>query len=406
VLNTNENHLRTEEQGVYLQEEVALLDDRLTLLAGILAERSSLNGDSDKFWLFPKAAATYRVPALEQIFNPLRVRVAYGEAGNRPNYGQKFTPLNATNTIDGSPGVVILGTAGDPDIEPEHQREFEVGIDAAMEDQRVVLELTGYQKNISNMLLQRALANSTGFATLFENGGSMRNRGLEASLQVIPVMNPIEWTTRANLTFNRSEVTDLPGTAFNIATVGFGAGLGAYRIEKGKSATQIVSDVDGDNMEDVVGNGEPDFRVGWSNEFKFGDFGLFSLIDWQQGSDIINLTRFLYDNARNSPDVAAAEERLATAAAGDIRPYIEDATFVKLREVSVYYNVPEKWATQIGPLNTLRVSLQGRNLLTLTDYSGLDPEVSNFGNQPIGRNYDVAPYPPSRSFWLSVDAGF
>jgi hypothetical protein len=219
-------------------------------------------------------------------------------------------------------------------------------------------------------------------------------------------MNPIEWTTRANLTFNRSEVTDLPGTAFNIATVGFGAGLGAYRIEKGKSATQIVSDVDGDNMEDVVGNGEPDFRVGWSNEFKFGDFGLFSLIDWQQGSDIINLTRFLYDNARNSPDVAAAEERLATAAAGDIRPYIEDATFVKLREVSVYYNVPEKWATQIGPLNTLRVSLQGRNLLTLTDYSGLDPEVSNFGNQPIGRNYDVAPYPPSRSFWLSVDAGF
>ena len=67
--------------------------------------------------------------------------------------------------------------------------------------------------------------------------------------------------------------------------------------------------------------------------------------------------------------------------------------------------VPAKVAEQIGPLRTLQVGLSGRNLLTLTNYSGLDPEVSNFGNQPIGRNYDVAPYPPSRSFWLSVTAG-
>ena len=411
VINTNENHLRTEEQGAYVQEEVSLLEDRLTILGGLLAERSSLNGDADKFWLFPKAAVTYRLPVLEQLFNPLRLRLAYGEAGNRPNYGQKFTALSAVNTIDGNPGLVIGGvggipTAGDPNIEPEHQREFEIGVDAAMEDQRVVLELTGYQRNISNLLLQRALPSSSGFTTLFENGGAMRNRGLEVSLQVIPVMNPIEWTTRANLTFNRSEVTDLPGEPFNIATVGFGAGLGAFRIEEGKSATQIVSDVDNDGMEDVVGNGEPDFRVGWSNELKFGDFGLFGLIDWQKGSEIINLTRFLYDAQGISPDFEAAADRLATFAEGDIRPFIEDASFIKLREVSLFYTVPEKWASQLGPVNQLRVSLSGRNLLTITDYSGLDPEVSNFGNQPIGRNYDVAPYPPSRSYWLSIDAGF
>ena len=90
---------------------------------------------------------------------------------------------------------------------------------------------------------------------------------------------------------------------------------------------------------------------------------------------------------------------------GDVRPYIEDATFVKLREVVVTYDVPRKIASQIGPLKTLMLSASGRNLLTFTSYSGLDPEVSNFGNQPIGRNYDVGPYPPSRSFWLSVTAG-
>ena len=253
VVNTSENHLRTEEQGGYVQEEVSLLNDSLTLLGGVLAERSSLNGDDEKFWFFPKAAATYKVPVLEQTFNPLRVRAAYGEAGNRPNYGQKFTPLNATTTIGGNPGLVIGGiggqlTAGDPNIEPERQREVEIGVDAAMEDQRVVLELTGYQRNISNMLLQRALAPSDGVTTLFENGGKMRNRGIEASLQVIPIMNPVEWTTRANLTLNRSKVTSLPGEPFDIRTVGFGAGLGAFRIEEGKSATQIVSDVDGDGI--------------------------------------------------------------------------------------------------------------------------------------------------------------
>jgi hypothetical protein len=119
----------------------------------------------------------------------------------------------------------------------------------------------------------------------------------------------------------------------------------------------------------------------------------------------VNLTRLLYDFGNNSPDATAAAARLEKFSNGDIRPYIEDASFVKLREVSITYNVPKKTAQSIGMLKTLSVSLSGRNLATLTNYSGLDPEVSNFGNQPIGRNYDVAPYPPSRSFWLSISAG-
>ena len=78
---------------------------------------------------------------------------------------------------------------------------------------------------------------------------------------------------------------------------------------------------------------------------------------------------------------------------------------MKLREISVTYTLPRRFTSQLGPLKTLQVGVSGRNLLTFTGYSGLDPEVSNFGNQPIGRNYDVAPYPPSRSFWLQISAG-
>ncbi len=415
-LNVVQNRLRTKDSGIYVQEELAVLNDRLSVLGGLLGERSSLNGDTDKYFVYPKVAAVYSLIAPDEnapaenkpMFETLRLRAAYGEAGNRPNYGQKFTALNATNNIDGNAGLVLVGSAGDPDIEPERQREFELGTDLVTRDQRFVAELTVYQRNISNLLLQRALPTSTGFTTEFFNGGSMRNRGIEAALQARPLPDgPVEWTTRGILTLNRSNVTDLPDgvDAFDITVAGFGTGLGAFRIEQGKSATQIVATINSDGDVAVVGNGEPDFRVGWSNVVTVGRFTFGALVDWQQGSDIVNLTRLLYDFGNNSPDKAAAAKRLEAFTNGDARPYVEDATFVKLREVSAAYDLPNKVAEQLGPLKTMQISVSARNLLTLTNYSGLDPEVSNFGSQPIGRNYDVAPYPPSRSFWLSITAG-
>lgn len=418
ALSTNQNRLRTKDAGIYAQNEVAVLEDRLSILGGLLGERSSLNGDTGKYFLYPKVAAVFSLlpPSKdgksESPFEALRVRGAYGEAGNRPNYGQKFTALNATNIIDGNGGLVLVGNAGDPNIEPERQREFELGVDLAMKDQRVVAEVTGYHRGISNLLLQRALPTSSGFGTQFLNAGSMRNIGVELALQAMPVaMKKFEWVTRGTLTFNRSKITDLPDelNPFDVTNAGFGAGLGAFRIEKGKSATQIVGEFDFDPSEDgedfVIGNGEPDFRVGWSNIIKANDFTITTLVDWQQGSDVVNLTRFLYDASSNSPDVEAATARLERFEMGDFSPYVEDATFVKLREVSVAYQLPKKLVSELGPVKSLSVSVSGRNLLTLTNYSGLDPEVSNFANQPIGRNYDVAPYPPSRSFWFSVTAG-
>lgn len=412
---TSENNLRTKDSGVYLQEEMAFLDDRLSVLAGVLGERSSLNGDTGKYYVFPKAAAVYSLvsPAKAGVstpfdmFDTFRVRAAYGEAGNRPNYANKFTALSATNNIDGKAGITVFGTAGDPSIEPERQREVEIGTDIATKEQRVALELTGYQRNISNLLLQRALPTSTGFGTQFSNGGKMRNRGIEAALTLKPVATKmIEWTTRGTLTFNRSTIISIPEhLPFDITAAGFGTGLGAFRIEEGKSATQLVANVDGMGTVKPVGDGEPDFRVGWSNVVNVGDFSFSALVDWQHGSNVVNLTRFLYDASANSPDVAAAAKRLETFNGGDARPYIEDASFVKLREVSIGYNLPKKLAAQLGPVKNVQLSLSGRNLLTVTNYSGLDPEVSNFGGQPIGRNYDVAPYPPSRSFWLSISAG-
>ncbi len=92
----------------------------------------------------------------------------------------------------------------------------------------------------------------------------------------------------------------------------------------------------------------------------------------------------------------------------DIRPYTESATYLKLRELTIAYTLPSEFTARLfgGIVQTARLNFSARNMLTFTGYTGLDPEVSNFGNQPTGRNVEVAPFPPSRSFWFGFDLNF
>jgi hypothetical protein len=168
--------------------------------------------------------------------------------------------------------------------------------------------------------------------------------------------------------------------------------------------------------EKIYGDVNPDFRMGFANDVSWRGFTLSTLVDWAKGGLAANLTRSYYDDAANSPDFTGcndgsencgAAERVA-AFNDDVAVYIEDAGYVKLREVSLSYNLPDNLLSRLGGgrVESARISLEGRNLKTWTDYSGLDPEVSNFGNRPVGRAIDVTPFPPSRTFWLGINLGF
>jgi TonB-linked SusC/RagA family outer membrane protein len=407
-----QNRELVRDRGFYVQEEALLLNEHLTVVGAVRADSSSNNGDANQLFFYPKLATAYRIDPFHKAINELKVRLAYGETGNQPLYGQKFSGLGVNNNIGGKSGIIGTGVAGNADIRPERQREIEAGVDALLFNGNVVAELSVYQRTISDLLLRRALAPSTGYTTLFTNGGELRNRGVEAMVQVTPVKdqtNDLEWTSTATFSLNRSQITSLPDGSF--VTGGFGTSLGSFRIEEGASATQIVGRVpkaDGTCCDvKKIGDTEPDFRMGLANTVKYGNFGLSFLLDWQQGSDVINLTRFLYDASYNSVDyTTGGVARQARWTAGDASVYVEDASFLKLREVTLTYNLPERWVTRLPAVKTARLSVSGRNLLTFTNYSGLDPEVSNFGNQAIARNIDVAPFPPSRSFWTSIDVGF
>jgi TonB-linked SusC/RagA family outer membrane protein len=402
--------------GIFAQEQVQALADRLTLSLGIRADQSSLNADAKKLYWFPKAAASYRFDALGP-FSSLKLRAAWGQSGNQPLYGQRFTPLAANLNINALPGLVTGDTTGAADLGPERQSEIEAGADAVLWGGRLNFEATVYQKLITDLLLTRALPPSLGFTDEVFNGGRLRTRGVELAAAVAPIQTAdVSWLFRTTFAANRSKVTELPVPPFE--TGGFGVALGAFRVEEGKSATQIVGNdtlADGSSIVRKIGDANPDFRMGFNSDLTWRSLGFRFLVEWQQGSEVVNLTTLLYDFGQVSKDYAVpipgtdetvGERRLAGFGVRTAN-YLEDASYVKLREVALSYDLPRAWLTRFwGGARSARVTLSGRNLFMITPYDGLDPEVSNFGNQAIARNIDVAPYPPSRQIYFTLDFGF
>jgi TonB-linked SusC/RagA family outer membrane protein len=387
--------------GIFGQEEVLLLNRKLLLTAGVRADRSSSNGNTDKYFLYPKAAASYRFVKPFGAVDELKLRGAYGQTGNRPVFGTKYVS-DTTATIGGNFGSLVPVQAGDPNVKPERQKEYETGIDATFGGGRADLSLTLYQRDISDLILVQTIAPSIGQQfRAFSSTSTLRNRGVEAAVGIQPIRSrDASWLFRTTFSLNRSKVTHLSVPTFQ--TGGFGTSLGTFQIEEGKSATQIAG------REGVVGDAYPDFQMSFTNDIEYHAFTLGFLFDWKHGGDIINLTEFLYDAGQNSKDYVTAGVTRQQHFADSTGVYVQDGSYLKLREVTLGYTLPTRITSSLfgAGIRYARLSLSGRNLLRFTDYRGLDPEVSNFGNQAIVRNVDVAPFPPSRSFFFSIDLGF
>jgi hypothetical protein len=158
------------------------------------------------------------------------------------------------------------------------------------------------------------------------------------------------------------------------------------------------------------GDAAPAFTMGFANDLTWRNWRLSSLFDWQHGGDLVSVTRDVFDAFGTSGD--QKDGGVARATRNDSEgyaQYIYDASFVKLRELSLSYELPAPVVSRVffGSARSARLEFSGRNLYTWTDYhAGVDPEVSNFGSQQISRFIDLAPYPPSRSFFFSLAVDF
>jgi outer membrane receptor protein involved in Fe transport len=400
-----EKRERQIDMGVYAQEEVMLLDEKLLLTAGIRADRSSNAGDPEKFFFYPKVSASYRFANLIPRVDELKFRLAYGESGNQPLFSQKYTKLVANRRAGGVAGLQLDLNAGDPDIKPERAQELEGGVDLNVFGGRATIEASAYRTVITDLLLQRGLAPSSGFTTLFFNAGELLSWGYEGAIAGTPIQSEqLTWLLRTTYTMSRNKVQNLPIPSFLVG--GFGVGYGTFRIKEGEAITNMVGTRDTEVA--ILGSSNPDFRISLTNDITVAKrLTLYALLDWQKGATIANVTKANYDLAKNGRDYEELGAERWTKFGRFTENWIDDASFVKLREVSLAYDVPPAAIEKLwGNLQSVRLSLVGRDLKTWTDYWGMDPEVSNFGAQQFARNIDHSPFPPSRSFWFGIDLSF
>ncbi len=404
-----------EEFGIILQEEVNFQDKLIATLGGRL-DKSSLNGDPNEWFFFPKASLALNLTnfdlGLPEAISQLKLRGAFGQTGSSAAFGSLFTGLGSVN-IGGNAGFVVNPSQGNAGLVPERSSEIEFGVDLGLFNNKIGLELSLYNRNVDDLLYQRALPTSSGFSNEIRNDLDLRNRGLEVGLSFVPVSNnTITWNSNVNFWFNNSEVTRLgvpdsedspddipsfvpPGTAF-------GLGLGTFFIEEGAPITGLWNNVDG--VPTQTGDTEPDFQVGFYNEVNFlKDWNLNFLIHWKQGGDVLNLTRLLTDIGGTTPqdviDFVAENSEGEDAA---IRGFIEDASYVRLREIGLNYSLPIKG----NFIEKVRLGLSGRNIITITDYTSYDPETSTKGGSGLSTGIEVTPFPSSKQFYFSIGFDF
>ena len=415
ALTATQFRTKNKDNGIFVQEEASIID-AVTLTAGIRFDRSSNNGDVSKYYAYPKAGLSWNLTKMNfwkgSFFENLKLRAAYGQAGNFPVYGSKFTSLSVSN-IDGLPGAVVSTQRGEAGIQPERQTELETGIDFSILKGRLGMELTFYNKKVYDFLLQDRVSASAGFSTKWVNAGDLQNRGMEIGLNAIPVSTKmIKWNTSVNFWFNRSKVTRLTTGPVQLGSLA-GVLLGTFQLEEGKSATQIIGLTD-----DVVqgppikvwGNQEPKFQMNSFNEIVFNNRLSFRmLVHWKNGGENVVFTNLQSDFGGTSPDWDADAngnrmpdglDRIMLIGKSAVNS-VKSSAYLRFREIGLYYNF---YKLPVKFINSIQVGASLNNFITITKYPSYDPEVSNFG-AGFSSGLDVLPYPASKraSFHLTVN---
>jgi TonB-linked SusC/RagA family outer membrane protein len=388
-----------EEFGVILQEE-ANYDDKIIATIGVRSDKSSLNGDPNKFYPFLKGSLALNIAnfgfwTIEPV-NQLKLRAAYGETGSSARYGSLFTVFDATN-IEGRGGIIINPNKGTPNLIPETSSELEFGIDIGLFNNLIGLEVTYFNRKVKDLLFDRSLPTSSGFSSEVLNDADLKNTGLEVAVTAQPLRGEnITWNTTVNFWTTRSTLTRLGVPPFVVPNNGFGLGLGTFYLQEGNPVTAIVQNVAG--VPTIVGDTQPDYQMSFINSFTFlQNFEFSSLFHLKKGGENLNLTKLLTDDGGNSPEIDARGAQYADT-------YVQPSGYFRLREIALYYNLPK--GRIAGPdrlFDSIRIGVSGRNLWTKTDYKGYDPEVSTNGSGVISNGLDVAPYPSTKQAFFHIN---
>ncbi|MBW3466458.1 SusC/RagA family TonB-linked outer membrane protein [Arthrospiribacter ruber] len=396
-----------------------------------------------------------------------KLRGSYAGAGNIPPAFSTDTFYNIATTstryasgvrfpIDGVGGVLLSSAAGNNNLRAEFTNTFEIGADIRLFENRIGLDVTYYNAVSQDQIVSVPVPASTGFTSQLTNAGEIQNKGIEAVLtSTILDRGDFSWDMIFNFTRNRNFVVSLPNDE-PIVTNMFGAriqsrlipgeqfgvfyGNGFLRNDNG----DVLVNPQGFPMMDpeqiMVGNPNPDYLIGWRNNFYYKNFNLTMLWDIRKGGDIINVTAFWMgngsgvaehtldrnkvavfrgvienpggDNHGQVNDIPVTLDQAAFQGVGAANSFgrelterwVQDGSWIRLRDVTLNYSFPSSIASRMG-MSRASVGVYGRNLLLFTNYGGIDPET-NLGGPNGAIGLDAFTTPNMRSYGLTINASF
>lgn len=425
--------------------------EKYILNATIRTDGSSKFSPEQRWGVFPSISLGWNISREDFMANSkvdLKFRMSYGKTGNQESISNyAYQSLMSGGRNYGNVSGIAVSSFGNRQLTWETADQFDIGFDLALLNGKINMLFDVYQKDTHDLLYNMPVTSTTGMTSITSNIGSLRNRGVEFSVNTHSRMGEVIWNSQFNISANKNKLTKLLGDA-PIAigenrALQVGKELGAYYLfemdgiyqydgevpqaqyDIGIRAGDVKwKDVDGntiinDNDRVVTGSSNPDFFGGWNNTFKYKNLQLDIFANYMYGNNVYaqwkptGIGRIGYrfasleDNVKNRWTGPGTSNKYPRAINGDVNNdrnsdrWLEDGSFIRLRTLTLSYYLPAPLLKRMH-LKSLRVYCQADNLFLLTNYSGWDPEVSK-SMDPRYFGTDLFAVPQPRTFNLGVN---
>lgn len=440
-------------------------DNKYTIDASLRADASSRFGVNKQWGYFPSGGVTWRASQEAfiknlNIFDDLKFRGSIGLSGNQNGIGA-YAPLglwsSGSNYLE-NPGTSPSQLAN-PDLTWETTRQVDVGVEFAILKNKLRFVVDYYNKYTYDLLLSVPVPYRSGFASLQQNLGAVSNKGLEVAINLTSFESKnFRWTTEFNISRNINKIEklvqdiSLGASGRNISILREGYSVNSFQLYKQlfvdpQTGNAVYDDVNKDGAitsadRQIVGNALPRFTGGLTNNLHYKAFDFNFLIYFQEGNKIMNMNDFFLVHGGTQANIGFVPRQLerwqkpgdvtdiprlttsrgengiaapavnggpANNYGGNVASlssrYLEDGSFIRLRNVSLSYTVPTTVSNRLK-ISNIRVYLQVTNLFTITKYNGLDPEVSSQSSNQNTGGYDWATVPQPRTIQVGLNLTF
>jgi TonB-dependent starch-binding outer membrane protein SusC len=438
-------------------------DDRYLLTFTARTDGSSRFGPNRRYGFFPSGAFAWRIinegfMKSQQVLSDFKLRSSYGLSGNQEIGDYQFlSSIAPVQTVFG--GNLQVGGAqnrvGNFDLGWERNAQLNVGLDFGFINNRIQISTDYYRKVTSDLLITVNIPQSSGFSTSLQNIGKVENQGFEFGLNALVMdKKDFQWYSDFNISFNENKILNLDDSrrefiggvfgnvvGYNITRVGEPLGAFYGRVVEGifQSQEEVnnsaqpnarpgdfrFKDLNDDGVindrdREIIGNPNPKLFGGLNNTLIYKQFELNVFIQGSYGNDILNFQKFETHNlngqnnqsrdvlnrwtpANTNTDIPRANSQGGQRILSTF--HIEDGSYLRFKNISLGYNLPSSLINKLS-VKSAKVYVAGQNLITLTNYSGYDPEVNFFGSGSTNQGLDFGAYPMSKTILIGLNVKF